>query len=149
MTREEQVRENRLRRIAERQFRQLTKSKLRDPRAAGYGTYALSEAYYGAGGEGLTLDEVESLLTGEGNALAQARHEKLQDLWGKVSGDISLGESTDNGIEIEVPLGELGWLAGKMSDDGVNVSSVSVRFFGHDLGVLTRWLETQDHTDVD
>ena len=40
---DEKVRENRLRRMAERQGLELRKSARRDPRAIDYGTYMLSE----------------------------------------------------------------------------------------------------------
>jgi hypothetical protein len=66
----EKVRENRLRRMAERQGLRLEKSRRRDPRAYDYGTYQLVnawdntlEAYGGPQGYGLTLDEIEAALT--------------------------------------------------------------------------------------
>lgn len=72
MTASEKVRENRLRRMAERQGLILQKSKLRDHRAIGYGTYQLTNAATGAivasgspAGFGLSLDEVEKVLTGD------------------------------------------------------------------------------------
>lgn len=62
----EKIRENRLRRMAERQGLQLQKSRRRDPRALDYGTYQLVDvqtsglvAYGRQSGYGLTLDEVE------------------------------------------------------------------------------------------
>lgn len=67
----DKVRENRLRRMAERQGLILQKCKLRDPRAIGYGTYRLLNAATGAvvmsgpGDYGLTLDHVEGVLTAE------------------------------------------------------------------------------------
>jgi hypothetical protein len=71
---EEKVRENRLRRMAERQGLRLEKSRRRDPRALDYGSYALfdletGDAKAGAvAGERLprqrfTLDDVEAYLT--------------------------------------------------------------------------------------
>jgi hypothetical protein len=75
--RDDQVRENRLRRVAERQGRTLTKSKLRDPNAKGYGTYSVSDTYFGAGGYDLTLDEVESHLVGEVAEKAKAEYDEL------------------------------------------------------------------------
>lgn len=73
MTPEEQaekVRENRLRRMAERQGLELQKSRRRDPRAYDYGTYQLIDPYTNTiavgdtnRGYGLTLDEVEKALT--------------------------------------------------------------------------------------
>ena len=72
----EKIRENRLRRMAERQGLQLMKSRRRDPRAIDYGTYMLTNpstntlALWGnPDGYGLTLDEIEAALTAE-------RHEK-------------------------------------------------------------------------
>lgn len=66
----DKVRENRLRRMAERQGVRLEKSRRRDPRAADYGTYSLIDANTnvpiiggGSGVTGLTLDEVEKRLT--------------------------------------------------------------------------------------
>lgn len=63
---QEKVRENRLRRAAERQGLLLQKSRRRDPRALGYGTYQLVDARTNAvvdmgglpGGYGLDLDQV-------------------------------------------------------------------------------------------
>ena len=69
MTSDDKVRENRLRRAAERQGLHLERSRRRDPRALGYGTYRLTEARTGRvvasgseGGYGLTLEEVEAYL---------------------------------------------------------------------------------------
>jgi hypothetical protein len=65
----EKVRENRLRRMAERQGLQLTKSRRRDPRAVDYGVYWLADAHTSlvhAGpyqGGFRDLDEVERFLT--------------------------------------------------------------------------------------
>ena len=66
------VRENRLRRMANRQGLALEKSRRRDKRAYDYGTYHLVDAatntltaYGHQSGYGLTLDEVEATLTGE------------------------------------------------------------------------------------
>jgi hypothetical protein len=58
------VRENRLRRMAERQGLTLEKSRRRDPRALDYGTYWLRDA---SGGEVATgdLDAIEARLTGK------------------------------------------------------------------------------------
>lgn len=67
---DEKVRENRLRRMAERQGLRLTRSRRRDTRALDYGTYGLVDVatgYLAAGststGYGLSLDEVEAALT--------------------------------------------------------------------------------------
>ena len=61
------VRENRLRRAAERQGLVLRKSRRRDPRALSYGSYWLiiSESGGIAAGDqwGMSLDEVEEWLT--------------------------------------------------------------------------------------
>jgi hypothetical protein len=73
----EKVRENRLRRMAERQGLRLEKSRRRDPSAIGYGRYMLtnpwnSNAVIGPEGVGptgepnWTLDDVEAYLTREG-----------------------------------------------------------------------------------
>ena len=65
----EKVKENRLRRAAERQGLRLMKSRRRDPRALDFGTYMLVDATTDAvtasgreGGYGLTLDDVERQL---------------------------------------------------------------------------------------
>lgn len=65
------VRENRLRRMADRQGLRLQKSRRRDPRAVDYDTYHLLDASSGAvihkgldSGFGLSLDDVELELTG-------------------------------------------------------------------------------------
>jgi hypothetical protein len=60
------VRENRLRRMAERQGYSLQKSRRRDPRAVDYGLYSIVDSHknpVAGGGPGLTLDEVERRLT--------------------------------------------------------------------------------------
>ena len=64
------VREKRLRRAADRQGLRLERSRRRDPRALGFGTYRLTDARTGGvvaagseGGYGLTLDQVEDYLT--------------------------------------------------------------------------------------
>ena len=69
---EEKIRENRLRRAAKRQGRELQKSRARDPRALGFGRWRLVDAATNAvvaGGHpwdySLTLDEVEAWLTGD------------------------------------------------------------------------------------
>lgn len=66
----EKVRENRLRRMAERQGLRLEKSRRRDPRATDFGTYHLvtaadnTLAAWGlSSGYGLSLDDVERALT--------------------------------------------------------------------------------------
>ena len=69
MASDDKVRENRLRRKAERQGLILQKSRLRDPQAVGYGTYRLVDAatnsvevWGSQSGYGLTLDEIEAAL---------------------------------------------------------------------------------------
>jgi hypothetical protein len=65
------VRENRLRRMAQRQGLMVQKAKLRDPYASGFGTYMLVDernfvvAMGSPNGFGLTLDEVEEWLTSD------------------------------------------------------------------------------------
>lgn len=67
----EKVRENLLRRMADRQGLRLEKSRRRDPYAWGYGTYQLVDNATGAlvtanangRGYGWTLDEIEERLT--------------------------------------------------------------------------------------
>jgi hypothetical protein len=66
----DKIRENRLRRMAERQGLQLQKSRRRDPRATEFGTYQLldrsNDTLAGRGGQngyGMTLDEVERALS--------------------------------------------------------------------------------------
>lgn len=68
--RADKVRENRLRRMAQRQGLRLDKSRRRDPRAADYGCYmivdaATNMAVAGSGpiGPSLGLDDVELYLT--------------------------------------------------------------------------------------
>jgi hypothetical protein len=66
---EDKARENRLRRMAERQGLWLEKCRRRDPLALGYGTYQVvsDQGEIVAGeigtGYGLTLDDVEHYLT--------------------------------------------------------------------------------------
>jgi len=59
----EQVRENRLRRMAERQGFRLEKSRRRDLRAVDYGTFAIVRGAETVAGPGLTVEEVEQFLT--------------------------------------------------------------------------------------
>jgi hypothetical protein len=66
----EKVRENRLRRMAERQGFRLEKSRRRDPRALDYGTWTIVEPHTNtlvAGGRygTMDLDAVEAWLTGD------------------------------------------------------------------------------------
>jgi hypothetical protein len=75
MTENEKVRENRLRRAAERQGLKLEKSRVRDPRALTYGGWRLvaeqggivygDEAKASRGSYGLSLDQVEEYLLGD------------------------------------------------------------------------------------
>jgi hypothetical protein len=69
---EHKVRENRLRRMAERQGLRLEKSRRRDPNAWDYGTWQLTDARTNAivaqnfaigQGYGLSLDDIEERLT--------------------------------------------------------------------------------------
>jgi hypothetical protein len=67
---EEKIRENRLRRMAERQGLKLEKSRRRDPRATGYGTYMLVDPDRNTivagdrnSGYGMSLEEIEKALT--------------------------------------------------------------------------------------
>jgi hypothetical protein len=67
---EHKVRENRLRRVAERQGLRLEKSRRRDKRAWDWGTYQLVDAststavaYGSTHGYGLNLDEIEAALS--------------------------------------------------------------------------------------
>lgn len=63
----EKVRENRLRRMADRQGLRLQKSRRRDPRALDYGTYMLLDVQNRVVATDLAdLDEVEARLTGRG-----------------------------------------------------------------------------------
>ncbi len=72
ITTSEKVRENRLRRMAERQGLALRKSPRPDPRALDFGTYMLVDAHNtvvvgGPDGRfGLSLDEVQAALSGDG-----------------------------------------------------------------------------------
>ncbi|GAB3535433.1 hypothetical protein GCM10027403_13050 [Arthrobacter tecti] len=72
---DEKVRENRLRRAAERQGLRLMKSRVRDPRALLYGTYQLADTRTDSivlanhtlqQGYGMGLDDVEQYLQGKG-----------------------------------------------------------------------------------
>ena len=85
--RDDQVRENRLRRIAERQGRTLTKSRHRDPLAEGFGTYNLSASYWADGNDGLSLDEVESHLVGQAASQALAEYDELNELLHRLDPD--------------------------------------------------------------
>ena len=60
----DKIRENRLRRMAERQGLQLQKSRRRDPRAVGYGTWQIVDPQGNRVASG-SLDEVEAWLTSE------------------------------------------------------------------------------------
>ncbi|MFC5730947.1 MULTISPECIES: hypothetical protein [Nocardioides] len=59
----EQVRENRLRRMAERQGLQLVKSRRRDPRALDFGTFTITRGGATVAGPGLSVDQAEDYLT--------------------------------------------------------------------------------------
>jgi hypothetical protein len=68
----EKVRENRLRRMAERQGLTLVKSRRRDPRALDYGRWTVLEAASNRvvademdSPHGLTIKQVEAYLTGD------------------------------------------------------------------------------------
>ncbi|MGB4779794.1 hypothetical protein [Microbacterium sp.] len=68
----DKVRENAVRRAAERQGLTLSRSRRRDPRSLGYGTYGLRDAETGTfvladerTGYGFTLDQIEAYLDGE------------------------------------------------------------------------------------
>lgn len=63
------VKENKLRRAAERQGYALVKNRRRDPRALGYGTYSITSnnaATANTSAHSLTLSEVEAFLNGKG-----------------------------------------------------------------------------------
>ena len=71
----DKVRENRLRRAAQRQGLTLAKSRRRDPRAYDWGTYMLVDAQTGAvvasgarSGYMMSLDDIEAELKGEFSA---------------------------------------------------------------------------------
>ena len=73
MTRQGQVRENRARRMADRQGLRLEKSRRRDPRALTFGTYQLVDEVSNtlvlgdvSRGYGLDLEAVEKYLSGGG-----------------------------------------------------------------------------------
>jgi hypothetical protein len=62
MGQEEKVRDNRLRRIAERRGMKLTRSRRRDPKALDYGLYWLTDARTGemvSPEVGVDVDEIE------------------------------------------------------------------------------------------
>ncbi|GAA1544427.1 hypothetical protein [Nocardioides humi] len=59
----EKVRENRLRRMADRQGLRLNKSPRRDPRALDFGTFTIVRGDEVVAGPGLTVDQVEEFLT--------------------------------------------------------------------------------------
>lgn len=62
----EKVRENRSRRAADRQGLRLVRNRRRDPRAVGFGTYALHDATGAVlHGPGLSIEDVERVLSGE------------------------------------------------------------------------------------
>jgi len=68
MSDEDKIRENRLRRAAQRQSLALTKSRRRDPRATDYGMYKLIDKSSGwgpqsfIGGYDMSLDDVDKAL---------------------------------------------------------------------------------------
>jgi hypothetical protein len=79
MDRHFKVRENRLRRVAERRGLRLEKSRRRDPNAIGFGGYMLVDTCRnflvlggGAFGYSATLDDVESYLDGDEASLPAA-----------------------------------------------------------------------------
>lgn len=96
MDRAEKTREDRLRRVAERQGLRLVKSRRRDPRAIDYGTYALADddgnwvmlASWWSSTHGHSLDDIELALDARdrrmedpaayAKALEEARHEVLR-----------------------------------------------------------------------
>lgn len=65
----EKIRENKLRRMAERQGLTLRKSKRRDQRASDYGMFWLidanTNAVVGGGSTGMNVDSVEAWLVGD------------------------------------------------------------------------------------
>ncbi|MEU8220897.1 hypothetical protein AB0C47_34715 [Micromonospora taraxaci] len=64
----DKVRENRLRRMADRQGLTLVKSRRRDPRALDFGVYWLADpstSTMRTGERGLSLDEIEAYLVGD------------------------------------------------------------------------------------
>lgn len=65
MDQAEKVRENRLRRMAERQGLTLTRSRRRDPRALDYGLYWIADANGAtvSAKQGISLDDVEAFLS--------------------------------------------------------------------------------------
>jgi hypothetical protein len=66
MADDDKVRENRLRRMAERQGYILRKSRRRDPRAIDYGTWYLIDAHYNAlVGQFENMDQVEGRLNSD------------------------------------------------------------------------------------
>ena len=66
-TESDKTRENRLRRMADRQGLSIRKSRRRDPRTRDYGTYMVIDPYrnWVVSGEYLTLDDVEEYLTSD------------------------------------------------------------------------------------
>ena len=62
--RADKIRENRLRRAAQRQGLVLVKSRRRDPRATDYGRYWLASPGSSPTGQGLSLDDIETSLRG-------------------------------------------------------------------------------------
>lgn len=72
----EKTREKRLRRMADRQGFFLTRSRRRDPRALGYGRFAIVDKFTGAPVYGeldthnsLSMDDVEAWLTSDERSL--------------------------------------------------------------------------------
>jgi hypothetical protein len=67
MNAEDKIRENRIRRMAQRQELTIRKSRRRDPRAVDYGKYwvfeATTDVLVAGGQSGLNLDGVEDWLT--------------------------------------------------------------------------------------
>lgn len=72
MDQDTKVRENRMRRAAERRGYRLVKSRRKDPHALGYGLFRVETAngmevagFHSPNGLGFTLDEVERLFSAE------------------------------------------------------------------------------------
>jgi hypothetical protein len=139
---ENEVFTKRLRRVARRQERTLTKSRVN-------GTWSVSEAWYGAGGTGLTLHEAESHLVGEVAQKAEAEFDELRELLSRTGGPFELDSLTSESVLIHAydPQDARAFMkkytraTGAMAD-AVFDSDWGVAMTFNERPVLTEWLRT-------
>lgn len=126
----DKVRENRLRRMAERQGYQLVKSKARDPRAIDYGGWMVTSTATSeivAGGHGyLTVDEVEKFLREPG--------------WKPSFAELRSYNLVPSGPRTVVALGNTGWHEYDLSEDAGN--GIKVQDYVIERLLNSRWRGT-------